>query len=174
MLLTLPEPDPAHTAELTDARHAHSHTGVTLGRREAAAAARILRSLMGEQAARLLAFCDADELGTLTFTVLVVFGRDRELMWFNDYTNRYRECCDYPGASAVSDEDGDPLVRLDQAVVNAVEEHLERAYTAFDTPQPELHATNDDYFADDDWKLVEFILDEALAPATAPPAYGTS
>jgi hypothetical protein len=167
MLLMLPASNPAHTADLTDARHTFERAGLALGNQELAAAGRILLGLRGENAARLLSVMDTDDDGNPAFTALLLFGRDGILTWFNHYTVRY-DCWDYPGADALSDDRDRPLIDFDESVLHVVELHLEYAYTAFGGLNGALDTTTDAFFTAET-NLMEFSVDEALTAVTPRP-----
>lgn len=128
MILHMPATDPAETAALEATRDAYTTAGRDLGNAELAAAARLVRKLMGEHSAELLVSRDARD-GAADITLLVLLDTNRNPLWFNT-ESRY-DCWDYPGAAAISDDHGRPVTDMERDVVYTIEHHLEDAYAAF-------------------------------------------
>ena len=171
MFLTLPAAYRDQLDAVQKIRGQHEALSLDLARAEFAITAAIVRSLFGTLAARLLVDFREDVHGNHTIEALVLLDDSANPLWFNS-ESRY-DCWDYPGADAVSDDRGRPLVTLDGPVVDKITGHLEDGYEAYGGVSGPLDATSDKYFPDAENLLVLDIaaaLDQPATTATDPPA----
>ncbi|SDT74170.1 hypothetical protein [Actinoplanes derwentensis] len=169
MIFDLPQPNPAYTADLTAARSAADLAAHHCGTQELAAAARILRATMGDQAARLVATKDTGYDGQPNITLLLLFDAYGTLLWFNPEF-RYDLARNYPGAAHIGDDIGNPPTGLSGDAATAVEDHLELAYTAFQGVNGALDTTSDPHL-DRHLNLIVLDISEALDQPKAQPTF---
>lgn len=128
MLLTLPPAVTEPTNDLLNLRAEHELLGARLANAEYAAAAHVATSVWGD-AARLAVHIDLNDDGDTSCEILLVFGSDGELLWFNTDSN-YHDCRYYPGADAISDDRGNAADSVARDVLSTLQDHLERGYLA--------------------------------------------
>jgi hypothetical protein len=160
--MDLPPVDEADKAYLNALRIEAVEIGHKLAHAEKGCAARVLFSLFGSYAVRLLVAKDETDSGDTTIVPLVLLDKDNKPLWFNADDDLYGSG-DYPGTEDIKTSTGQPVRSVTRQVTETLAAHLEAAYDAVGGCGHALDADTDDHFGAV-VNLLVFDIPDALLP----------
>ena len=158
----LPAADEADKGYLNALRLEAVELSHKLAHAELGFAARVLFTLFGAYATRLLVAKDETISGDTTIVPLVLLDNDDKPIWFNHDDTLYGSS-DYPGVEHIKTPGGQPVHPVTRHVTEALAAHLEAAYDAVGGCCHALDAETNDHFGTEP-NLLVFDIPEALLP----------